>query len=87
MLMYFRCAFFRKVCPHQFLFVHGSYPEDRRKPGRSQDKPHLPDQSSPPIVTKYLAERKNPLSRRFPIKDSQILNEGLISAHMPSDTS
>ncbi|GFV65617.1 hypothetical protein TNCV_2713451 [Trichonephila clavipes] len=32
-----------------------------RTSGRSQDKPHLPDQSSPPIVTKYLTERKTPL--------------------------
>ncbi|GFT27088.1 protein trapped in endoderm-1 [Trichonephila clavipes] len=29
--------------------------------GRSQVKPRLPDQSSPPIVTKYIAERKTPL--------------------------
>ncbi|GFV78527.1 hypothetical protein TNCV_1888331 [Trichonephila clavipes] len=33
-----------------------------RTSGRSQVKPHLPNQSSSPIVMKYLAKRKTPLS-------------------------
>ncbi|GFV85798.1 hypothetical protein TNCV_2004181 [Trichonephila clavipes] len=33
-----------------------------RTSGRSQVKPHLAGQFSPPIVMKYLAERKTPLS-------------------------